>query len=362
MRICLISVEIFAWGKYGGFGRATRMIGAELARRGIEVFAVVPQRRNQARVETLDGITVLAYPMHNPLLMLPLLRECNADIYHSQHPSFGTYLAERAMPRRRHMVTFRDPKLAADWWIEFRRPSRSRLRVFVNWLYEDRLFVRQAIRRLDGRYCAAAFLNEKLRAKYGFAEDLDTLPTPVIVNPPGDKAPRPTVSFVGRWDQRKRPELFFELATKFPQVHFIAIGRSQDAGWERALRNRYSEVNNLELVGFVDQFRSGLLIEILDRSWIMVNTAAREGMPTAMLEAMASRCAILSQVNPDNVATRFGYHAESGDFERGLTVLLKDDAWRARGEAGLEYVRSRHELQAVIDKHIRVYESLLRPG
>jgi len=27
MRICLISVEIFSWGKYGGFGRATRIIG-----------------------------------------------------------------------------------------------------------------------------------------------------------------------------------------------------------------------------------------------------------------------------------------------------------------------------------------------
>ena len=41
MRICLISVEIFAWGKYGGFGRATRTIGRELAQRGHEVFAVV---------------------------------------------------------------------------------------------------------------------------------------------------------------------------------------------------------------------------------------------------------------------------------------------------------------------------------
>jgi len=34
MRVCLISVEIFAWGKYGGFGRATRLIGRELAKRG----------------------------------------------------------------------------------------------------------------------------------------------------------------------------------------------------------------------------------------------------------------------------------------------------------------------------------------
>ena len=34
MKICLISVEIFAWGKYGGFGRATRIIGRELVKRG----------------------------------------------------------------------------------------------------------------------------------------------------------------------------------------------------------------------------------------------------------------------------------------------------------------------------------------
>jgi hypothetical protein len=145
---------MFAWGKYGGFGRAARMIGGGLVRRGIEVFAVVPRRQNQARVEALDGITVLSYPLYNPLRMLPLLRECDADVYHSQHPSFGTYLAQCVMPRRRHIVTFRDPKLAEDWWIEFRHPSRSRLRMLMNWLYEDRLFVGRAIKRLDGRYCA----------------------------------------------------------------------------------------------------------------------------------------------------------------------------------------------------------------
>jgi len=360
MRICLICVEIFAWGKYGGFGRATRMIGRELARRGIEVFAIVPRRNDQEEIESLDGMTVLGYPMNNPLRMLPLLRDCNADIYHSQHPSFGTFLAQRAMPDRRHIVTFRDPKLFEDWKIEFQRPSHSKLRVAMNWLYEDLLFVRPAIRRLDGRYCAAAFLNEKLRKKYGFTEELDTLPTPVAVNSSIAKAPTPTVCFVGRWDQRKRPDLFFELAPKFPRVKFIAVGKAQDPDWESSLRRRYSDVRNLELTGFVDQFNSVQLNEILNRSWILVNTAAREGMPSSMLEALANRCAILSQVDPDHVATRFGYHAESGDFERGLATLLENDAWRPRGQAGYEYVRQRHELQAVIDKHVAVYESLLR--
>jgi glycosyltransferase involved in cell wall biosynthesis len=360
MRICLICVEIFAWGKYGGFGRATRMIGRELVRRGLEVFAVVPQRKGQKPIECLDGMTVLSFPAYDPLRMSRLFRECDAAVYHSQHPSFATYVAQRAMPDRRHIATFRDPKLFEDWRIEFQRPSHSKLQVAMNWLYEDLLFVRPAIRRLDGRYCAASFLNDKLQKKYRFPEALDTLPTPVALNAGATKAATPTACFVGRWDRRKRPELFFELATKFPHVRFIAIGQSRDAAWESALKRRYAQVANLQLLGFVDQFRSPQLAETLSESWILVNSAAREGLPTSILEALANQCAILSHVNPDDVATRFGYHAESGDFERGLTTLLSNDTWRARGQAGYEYVRDKHELQAVIDKHVAVYESLLR--
>ncbi|MEX2149951.1 MAG: glycosyltransferase family 4 protein [Steroidobacteraceae bacterium] len=360
MRICFICVEIFAWGKYGGFGRATRVIGRELVRRGIEVFAVVPQRQGQKEVEHLDGMTVLGFPNYHPLRMLRLFRDCDAAIYHSQHPSFGTFLAQRAMPERRHIATFRDPKLFEDWQIELQNPSHSKLQVAMNWLYEDLLFVRPAIRRLNRQYSAANFLNEKLQKKYGFHQPLDTLPTPVVLNASVTKSGTPTVCFVGRWDRRKRPELFFELAKSFPHVKFIAIGQSRDSAWETGLRRRYSHVANLQLTGFVDQFRSPRLTEVLSKSWILVNTAAREGMPTSMLEALANQCAILSQVNPDDIATRFGYHAEFGDFERGLARLLENDKWRSRGQAGYQYVRDHHELQTVIDKHIAVYESLLR--
>jgi glycogen synthase len=66
MKVCFICVEIFAWGKYGGFGRATRIICRELVKRGIEVFAVVPRRKGQKPVEELDGITVLSFPSYFP--------------------------------------------------------------------------------------------------------------------------------------------------------------------------------------------------------------------------------------------------------------------------------------------------------
>ena len=66
MKVCLICVEIFGWGKYGGFGSSTRLLGRELQRRGVTVTAVVPRRGNQKPVEELDGFQVLSFPMHTP--------------------------------------------------------------------------------------------------------------------------------------------------------------------------------------------------------------------------------------------------------------------------------------------------------
>jgi hypothetical protein len=44
LRICLRCVEIFARGKYGGFGWATRTIARELVAAGHDVTAIVPRR------------------------------------------------------------------------------------------------------------------------------------------------------------------------------------------------------------------------------------------------------------------------------------------------------------------------------
>ena len=79
---------------------------------------------------------------------------------------------------------------------------------------------------------------------------------------------------------------------------------------------------NLDMRGFVDQFRSDDLSRILGASWIIMNTSAREGLPNSMLEAAAHRCAILSSVNPDGFAVEFGRHVEDDNFAAGLEWLL----------------------------------------
>jgi glycosyltransferase involved in cell wall biosynthesis len=359
MRICLLSVEIFAWGKYGGFGRATRTIGRELARRGVEVFAVVPRRRGQRPVEPLDGITVLSYPMRAPWRVAGLCRRVEADVYHSQEPSTATWLAMRAMPDRAHLVTLRDPRDWRDWRTELAHPSLSRLQVLANAAYEDNPLVHRAVRRADARFCAARCIGSKVVTKYRLGAVPALLPTPVVVPATVRKAEQPTVCYLARWDRRKRPELFFDLVSRFPDVRFVAVGQSRDEAYDRRLRDAYGHLPNLELTGFVDQFGSRRLSHILGRSWIVVNTAAREGLPNAFLEAAAHRCAILSQVDPDGFASRYGARVEAGDFAGGLRWLLERDRWRERGTRGYAHVRDTFELHRAVDRHLEVYQELV---
>jgi len=359
MRICLISVEIFAWGKYGGFGRATRTIGRELVERGHEVIAVVPRREGQGPVEFLDGMKVLSFPARNSLASSPLLREADADIYHSCEPSFATYLATRAMPDRVHIVTCRDPRDWEDWKTEFLLPSRSRLRVVANYLYENGPMVWRGVQRADAVFTAAKCLIPKAQAIYRLSKPPVFLPTPIPIPDQVEKAAQPTVCFVGRLDRRKRPELFLDLAERFPEVRFIAVGASNDRAWDRYLHEKYGSLPNLEMRGFVDQFKNDELSRILAASWVIINTSAREGLPNSMLEAAAHRCAVLSSVDPDDFAVNFGCHVTDDDFEGGLRHLLAEDRWREKGLAAWRYVAGTFATEPAIERHLAVYRELL---
>jgi len=359
MRICLISVEIFSWGKYGGFGRATRIIGRELSKRGVEVFAVVPRRGKQRRVEELDGIRVLSFKSYDLLSAMHLVREIDADIYHSQEPSLGTYLAMRAMPERKHIITFRDPRDPQDWRTELRLPSLNPIQVLANWLYEDNWLVQRAIHHADGLFAAAKMIIPKSRIKYNLKADPEFLPTPVEIPNEIQKASIPTVCFISRWDKRKRPEIFFNLVASFPEVRFLAAGKSRNPEWDEYLRAKYGHLPNLKMLGFIDQFRSDELSSLLDQSWILVNTAAREGLPNAFIEAAAHKCAILSAVDPDGFSSQFGYLVRDDDFEVGLRTLLQGDLWRIQAKAGYEYVKRVFALDKAIGQHISIYERML---
>ena len=361
MRACLICAEFFGWGTRGGFGYATRIVGRELVKQGLEVHAVVPRPAGKSETELeLDGVRIIGIERRDLLSAKHVFRDLAADLYHSQQPSLLSAFAQQAVPDTVHLATLRDPRSARDWWTEFNHPTISRPQVLNTWAFYENPMARQAIRRMHGLYVPADFLAEKAQRLYGLGQAPGLLPTPVGMPEAVTKDEMPTICFVGRWDRIKRPELFFDLAERTPEARFLAIGKAHNSAYEEELRRRYSQVPNLHLVGYIDQFSSDRLSEYLGRSWILVNTSAKEALPNTFVEACAHRCAIVAPVNPDGFASRFGRHVTDGDYGRAIRELLDGGEWRRRGMAGFDYVRERNALERAARLHVDAYGRHLR--
>jgi glycosyltransferase involved in cell wall biosynthesis len=361
MHICLISSEFLGFGIAGGFGFATRSLGRNLVARGHRVTVAMPRPvdRDEERA-CFDGIAVRTFPRGDILGAGQLFREIGADIHHSQHPSLTTHVAQRAMPGAGHVVTVRDPRNIRDWWLEFRYPSRSRIGVLRTMAFYDNPLTWMAVRRSDRVLVPAKCLAGTVRRRYLLARPPGFMPTPITM-PGGDvrKSARPMVCYVGRLDRRKRPDRFLALAPGFPGVEFVVVGGAQDAAYERELMALHGGAGNVRMLGFVDQFSSGALHEVLAESWVMVNTAMREGLPNVFIEAAAHGCAIVSAHDPDGFASRFGRHCPDGDFGRALGELLESGRWRTLGQAGAAYARATNDAGIATQLHEAMYASLL---
>lgn len=367
MRICFLASEIFSWGEYGGFGKLTRAIGSSLVKRGPEVIVVTGRKEGQAKIEKLDGMTILSIGARSLPEKLLSYRLVDADIYQTEEPFLSSYVAMKTLQKKKHIIVFQDPRDSSDYKkLAEIDPSvragaysnsfiaRTRART-LNALSD--LLVNNAVRKADALFCQARYIIPKVMKMYGLERAPTFLPNPVdIPKRKMRKADSPTVCFLARWDIVKRIEIFFDLARKFPSVNFIAPGKSHDQKRDYYLRRKYSRLPNLEMPGFVSEQTKS---EILERSWIMINTSFRECLPVSFLEACAHKCAILSCNNPDNFASDFGFHVKNGDFVGGLKNLLEDSQWKEKGEKGFHYVEEVHELGKVIDQHIDIYNRLL---
>ena len=348
LSVCFITLELFNWGLYGGIGKATRKIGSELVKRGVQVQVVMPRGKGQGKEEDLEGMTVSSFPISSYPFTSNIYRESEADIFHSQEPSWGTLIARKSCPDKKHVVTIQNPRTVSEWnqVYQFYLPRR---RIF-NHLFQGK--ISKCVKNSDRVMCQAQYTIEKAKKIYNLQHQPMFLPNPVDIPPKPRKSTTPTACFLGRLDGEKRPSHFFELAKQFPEVDFLVMGKSHDKKRQSRIEKEQAKIGNLELLGFMDGAEKD---EVLARSWILVNTSVSECLPVAFLEAAASRCAILSYHDPDGFASRGGCHVSPSCLVGGLRWLLDEDRWRSRGEAGYEYVCKVHETSKVIDQHLELY-------
>jgi glycosyltransferase involved in cell wall biosynthesis len=359
--VCILASQYFGWGAYSGFGSMPRKLAQSLAADGFPVTVITQRREGQRPLERIDGVPVYSYGALNFAEARRLIRTSKARIFHSQNPSLLTYLAEKLRPDSVHLVTCRDPHYRRDWAIEFRYATlRRRMLLGFNYLSEASFLVRKAVRQADGVFCTAEFLREKVRDIFSLRELPGILPNLVTVpNSLPRKSEVPTFVFVARWDKRKRPWLFLNLANKFPHYRFIAMGESTalgESGYGARLRQRFENIPNLKMPGIVNQFEDpGGFSETLSAAWVLVNTAARESLPLTFLEAAAHGCALLSAIDPEQLVSCFGERVHDDDFEEGLGALMAKSPID-KGRAAYEYMKqSRHEHSRALAEHIRLY-------
>jgi glycosyltransferase involved in cell wall biosynthesis len=359
-RVCLVTSVFHGFGKIGGFGTMAKSLAIVLVQNGYEVIVATPRRKGQEQVTQTNGFTVLGLTMAE-LVNPRTYARIRADLYHSQSPNLMSAAAKLGNGDAKHVITCRDPRTLRDWMIEIRDATwRRKIRNVALMLFEEGPLVSWAIRRADCVAYAARFLEQKINTMYRPRVPLTFLPN--IESVPSSLAKKsgtPTVCFVGRFDRRKRPELYIDLAGRFPEVTFLMVGRAEDAKWQRELEEMAFPIRNLKLLGYIDKFDDDEFYDVYESSWVFVNTASREAHPLTFFEAAGRGCAILSFVNPDHFASEFGYWAENEDFERGLRYLLDNDKWRQHGEKGYKYVKQFYRYEVAARKHTELYSQLL---
>jgi glycosyltransferase involved in cell wall biosynthesis len=165
------------------------------------------------------------------------------------------------------------------------------------------------------------------------------------------------VMFTGITSIQKNPELFNEIASSLPDVHFYWVG-------DGPLRSKLVSPN-ITVTGWVDK---DSVNGYLERCLVYMSTSKWEGLPFGVLEAMASGCVLLvSNVygNRDLViAEENGYVYNDAQEAVALLSQLFENREKiiAMGRKSREIVEREYSVEIMGKKYNAIYESMRGGG
>lgn len=171
------------------------------------------------------------------------------------------------------------------------------------------------------------------------------------------------VIWVGRIAEIKRPELFIELAKRFPEFKFQMIGPplTNNSEYYESILEEAAKVDNLEFLGYIPHNE---IVKYYEESSLLVCTSISEGFPNTFMEAWGNGIPVASLgINPDGIISSYKLGLCSNDFDnlvKDTLILLDNDSLRMEmGNNGRQYIIANHSAEKIIDMYEKMFESLL---
>lgn len=346
---------------YGGVERAVEEISVRLAGRGHEVTVLCRPRYTPA-IKSYQGVRIVRLPtipqkdldmiVHTLVsTMYSLFARVDVAHFHGVDPALLSPL-----------VTWRHRVVATSHGRAYLRENRGRLpramsrvaeRVFVRWPHRC-----TAVSRTLCSYYLSRYGRDVLYVPNGMIrpERAD----PALVRELGVE-PLGYVLFVGRLESAKGVHLLVDAFVRDPHgLKLVIVGGSTgEADYEASLRTRSDE--NVLFAGY----RHGEVLQALfENARLFVLPSFTEGLPTVLLEALASGCSVLySDVQESaEVAHGLGVSFACGDVDdltrKMHAMLTSPESYTPDPAEVMDRLRG-HDWESVADSYEALYREVM---
>lgn len=158
---------------------------------------------------------------------------------------------------------------------------------------------------------------------------------------------------------RKNPNLFINLAKRFPKEKFVMVGGNfyRDQSFKQEIIKLAERVPNLEFKGYLP-FEE--VAQEFMRARLFVNTSYYEGFPNTFLQAWSNGIPVISFTDPDSLikANQLGWVVEDLDrMAQKVKDFLENKVTVSR-ESIKDFFERNLTIEKTVNKHEEIFHSL----
>jgi glycosyltransferase involved in cell wall biosynthesis len=363
MKVCILSLNLAAYfdphpqSKYGGAEVQAAFVARALRDQGVDVHLVVADLPSGARVpyptesafRAADGLPMLRFFHPRMTGIHEALARVDADVYYQRNAGMVTGLVAHHARKHGRVFVY---GAGSDTDFSFQRVLIEGVR--------DRVMFMYGLRRANGVVVQNAAQLSAAREALEFP--IMNISNGVLPVENASAHPGGPILWAGGLRPVKRPNLFIELARRFPSREFVIVGGSTttETDYAVATEQEARTVPNIRLTGWLPH--SDVIREIA-RAAVIVNTSVVEGFPNVYLEAWNHGVPVVSFNDVDDLLAREQLGAlctDVDDMARKLGELLENPAaMSAASEHARRVVAERFSPAVLGPKYVSFFESLL---